>query len=66
MSSIVSKCRPTGLAILNFRQHTAEDDSRSDHPGGVLRLLGVVVERAAEVELPGGVCLDGQWRIRDL
>jgi len=42
-----------------------EDDSRGHHPGRVLCLFLVAPERAAEVELPGEICLDGWRRVRD-
>ena len=50
---------------MNFRQHTAEDDSGSDPPGCVLCLFCVVLEGATEMELSGGVYPDGLRRIRD-
>ena len=43
-----------------------EDDTRSDYAGWLLRLFRVVPERASEMELPSGVCLNGRWRGRDL
>lgn len=44
---------------------TAEDDTRSDYAGRLLHLLGVVFERASEMELSSRVCLDGWRRVRD-
>jgi hypothetical protein len=50
---------------MNFYGAT-EYDTTSDYAGCLLRLLGVVFERASEMELSSSVCLDGQRRVRDI
>ena len=64
-SSMAFKCRRIGLSIMNIYGAT-EYDTRSDCAGCLLRLLGVVFERASKMELSSRVCLDGRRRVRDI